>query len=46
MNLTDFLLLEKRIGQIRNNIEVIFSFDVIKTQHAEQRQDLIVGVWM
>lgn len=39
MDINDFLLLEKRIGQIRNNIEVIFSFDVIKTQHAEQRQD-------
>lgn len=39
MNLQEFLLLEKRIGQISASIEVIFSFDIIKTQHAEQRQD-------
>jgi hypothetical protein len=39
MNISEFLLLEKRIAQISNSIEVTFSFDVIKTQHAEKRQD-------
>lgn len=39
MNLEEFLLLEKRIAQISANIDVTFSFDVIKTNHAEQRQD-------
>jgi hypothetical protein len=33
------LLLEKRIGQISSNIEVVFGFDVIKTKHAEKRKD-------
>lgn len=39
MNISELLLLEKRIAQISNSIEVTFSFDVIKTQHAEERQD-------
>lgn len=39
MNISEFLLLEKRIAQIRKSIEVVFSFDVIKTQHVEDRQD-------
>lgn len=39
MNISEVLLLEKRIAQISNSIEVTFSFDVIKTHHAEQRQD-------
>lgn len=39
MNISELLLLEKRIAQISNSIEVTFSFDVIKTQHAEKRQD-------
>lgn len=32
-------ILEKRIGQISSKIEVIFSFDVIKTKHTELRSD-------
>lgn len=39
MNISELLLLEKRIAQISNSIEVTFSFDVIKTHHAEERQD-------
>ena len=39
MNLEDFLILEKRIGQITQNIEITFAFDVIKTNHATDRQD-------
>ena len=35
------LLLEKRIAQISTNLEVSFSFDVIKTKHAEKRKDFI-----
>jgi hypothetical protein len=32
------LLLEKRIAQISSKIEVIFSFDVIKTTHSTERE--------
>jgi hypothetical protein len=32
------LLLEKRIGQISSQIEVIFSYDVIKTTHSSERE--------
>lgn len=32
------LLLEKRIGQISSQIEVIYSFDVIKTTHSTERE--------
>jgi hypothetical protein len=32
------LLLEKRIGQISSQIEVIFSYDVIKTTHSTERE--------
>jgi len=32
------LLLEKRIGQISSKIEVVFSFDVIKTSHSTERE--------
>lgn len=32
------LLLEKRIGQISSKIEVIYSFDVIKTTHSTERE--------
>ncbi len=39
MNISELLILEKRIAQISNSIEVTFSFDVIKTQHAEKRKD-------
>lgn len=39
MDINEFLLLEKRISQIASTIEVTFAFDVIKTKHAEQRQD-------
>ena len=39
MNITEFLLLEKRIAQITNSIEVTFSFDIIKKYHAEKRKD-------
>ena len=39
MNLEEFLILEKRISQISSSIEVIFSFDIIKTKHAEERQN-------
>lgn len=39
MNLEEFLILEKRISQISTSIEVIFSFDVIKTKHADERQN-------
>lgn len=39
MNINEFLILEKRISQIVSTIEVTFAFDVIKTKHAEQRQD-------
>lgn len=39
MNIYDFLLLEKRIKQISTSIDIIFSFDTIKTKHAEYRQD-------
>lgn len=39
MNIQEFLLLEKRIAQISTNIEVLFSFEVIKTKHAEDRSD-------
>lgn len=34
------LLLEKRIGQISANIEVVFGFDIVKTTHAEKRKDV------
>ena len=39
MDINEFLILEKRISQIASTIEVTFAFDVIKTKHAEQRQD-------
>lgn len=39
MNITEFLLLEKRIAQISNTIDVTFSFDVIKKRHVEDRKD-------
>ncbi len=39
MELSEFLILEKRINQISAKIEVTFGFDIIKTKHAEQRQD-------
>jgi len=39
MNISELLILEKRIAQIKNSIEVNFLFDVIKTQHAEKRKD-------
>lgn len=32
------LLLEKRIGQISSKIEVILSYDVIKTTHSTERE--------
>ena len=32
------LLLEKRIGQISSQIEVIYSFDIIKTTHSTDRE--------
>lgn len=32
------LLLEKRIGQISSQIEVIYSFDIIKTIHSTDRE--------
>jgi hypothetical protein len=32
------LLLEKRIGQISSQIEIIFSYDVIKTTHSTERE--------
>ena len=35
----DNYILEKRIGQISANIEVIFAFDIIKTVHADDRSD-------
>lgn len=34
----EHLILEKRIGQIATNIEVIFSFDVDRTSHAYDRK--------
>jgi hypothetical protein len=34
-----FLILEKRIDQISTNIDIIFSFDIIKTKHADERRD-------
>jgi hypothetical protein len=34
----EHLILEKRIGQISSNIEVIFSFDVDRTGHAYDRK--------
>jgi hypothetical protein len=37
MDINEFLILEKRISQIVTNLELVFSFDVIKTQHAEHR---------
>lgn len=37
MNLNDFLLLEKKIAQIVSNIDIKFSFNVIKSPHAHQR---------
>lgn len=37
MELNEFLLLEKRISQIITNLELVFSFDVIKTTHVEHR---------
>lgn len=39
LDLNNFLLLEKRISQIKSNIDVTFSFDIIKTIHAEDRSD-------
>jgi hypothetical protein len=38
-SIEEFLILEKRIAQISANLEVIFSFDVIKTVHAEDRSN-------
>ena len=39
MDINEFLILEKRISQIASSIEVTFAFDIIKTKHAERRQD-------
>mgnify|MGYP005857135563 CR=1 FL=1 len=39
MDIEDFLLLERKIDQINSKIQVLFSFDVIKTNHAEKRKD-------
>ena len=38
-DLLKFLLLEKRISQISSTIEVTFGFDIIKTNHADDRSD-------
>lgn len=44
MKLTNFyeFLLERRIAQISTNIEVTFSFDIVKTKHVDSRTDLSV----
>jgi len=34
------LLLEKRIGQISAKVEVVFGFDVIKTEHTTERMNV------
>ena len=34
------LLLEKRIGQISAQVEVVFGFDVIKTKHTTERMNV------
>ena len=34
------LLLEKRIGQISSQVEVVFGFDVIKTKHTTERMNV------
>lgn len=39
MDINEFLILEKRISQISQNIEITFAFDIIKTKHADKRQD-------
>lgn len=39
MDINELLLLEKRIDQIVAKIEVNFSFDIIKTTHAEDRSN-------
>ena len=38
-DLNKLLILEKRIAQISSTIEVTFGFDVIKTNHADDRSD-------
>ena len=38
-DLLELLLLEKRISQISSTIEVTFGFDIIKTNHADDRSD-------
>lgn len=37
-NINEFLILEKRIGQITANVDVNFSFDIVKTKHTVDRQ--------
>lgn len=39
MDIRDLIILEKRISQISSRIEVVFGFDVIKTNHAEYRSN-------
>ena len=34
------LLLEKRIGQISAQVEIVFGFDVVKTKHTTERMDV------
>jgi len=34
------LLLEKRIGQISSQVEIVFGFDVIKTKHTTERMNV------
>jgi hypothetical protein len=34
------LLLEKRIGQISSKVEIVFGFDVIKTNHTTDRMNV------
>jgi len=36
----DLLIVEKRISQIQSKIEITFSFDIIKTNHAEDRSNV------
>jgi hypothetical protein len=38
-DLNKLLILEKRISQISSTIEVVFGFDIIKTNHADDRSD-------
>ena len=35
------LLLEKRIGQISAQVEIVFGFDVIKTKHTTERMSVV-----